>query len=274
MAVEVGQREPVALGLARAVEALELGLAVLGVEHDDLVALGVAGEVAQQRARVQVVGLGPHALQARAEVLLEQLLPGVALHAAPAPVELEQHVRVQVRVELVEVDLDLAHAPERRLGDRVVGRGGRAHGVVGGVELLGLLALGAELGGVLADLLHELLAPLGLDDAVHHGEALEGVLAVEDAGLVDVLGVLAAGVQRAPAELAVDRRAADQQRVLELLLVQLLDRAAASAWRSRRAARRGRSRSRRAPWRRRGSCRSGPACRGRRPCSRCWSGSC
>ena len=99
-------------------EALELGLAVLGVEHDDVVALGVAREVAEQRARVQVVRLAPHALQARAEVVLEQPLPLLALHAAPAPVQLEQHVRVEVRVELVAVDLDLAHAPERRLGDR------------------------------------------------------------------------------------------------------------------------------------------------------------
>ena len=120
-AVEVGQAEAVALGLARAREALEHGLAVLGVEHDDVVALGVAGEVAEQRARVQVVGLGPHALQARAEVVLEQLAPLLALHAAPAPVQLEQHVRVEVGVELVAVDLDLAHAPERRLGDRDVG---------------------------------------------------------------------------------------------------------------------------------------------------------
>ena len=58
-AVEVGQAEAVALGLARAGEALEHRLAVLGVEHDDVVALGVAGEVAEQRARVQVVGARP-----------------------------------------------------------------------------------------------------------------------------------------------------------------------------------------------------------------------
>ena len=70
-AEEVGQRQAVALGLARAVEALELGLAVVGVEHHDLVALAVAGEVAEQRARVQVVRLAPHALQARAEVVVD-----------------------------------------------------------------------------------------------------------------------------------------------------------------------------------------------------------
>ncbi len=132
---------------------------------------------------------------------------------------------VEVRVDLVEVDLDLAHAPERRLGHRVVGRGGRAHGVVGGVELLGLVALRAEAWRASSRTLATSAArALGLDDLVHHGQALEGVLAVEDAGLVDVLGVLAARVERAHAELAVDRGAADQQRELEPLLVQLLDR--------------------------------------------------
>ena len=68
------------------------------------------------------------------------------------------------------------------------------------------------------------LAGLRLDDLVHHAEALEGVLAVEDAGLVDVLGVLALGVVGAQAELAVDRRAADQHREVEAALVQLGDR--------------------------------------------------
>src|SRR3712207_8867845 len=49
-------------------------------------------------------------LEARLEVLAQELLPLLALHAAPAPVELEQHVRVEVRVDLVEVDVDLPDA--------------------------------------------------------------------------------------------------------------------------------------------------------------------
>ena len=184
-AEEVGQRDAVVGGLARGGEALEHGLAVLGVEHDDLVALGVAGEVAEQRARVQVGLLAPHALEARAEVVGEQLAPLLALDAAAAPVELEEDVRVEVRVDLVEVDLELAHAPERRRRDGDVDLRGRADGVVGGVEDLFLLAGLAQRRGGLAGLGHERLARLRLDDLVHHAEALEGVLAVEDAGPVD-----------------------------------------------------------------------------------------
>jgi len=33
-------------------------------------------------------------------VAFEQLLPRLALHAAPAPVELEEHVQVEVREDL------------------------------------------------------------------------------------------------------------------------------------------------------------------------------
>src|SRR3954454_1213412 len=51
-AEEVGQADAVVLGLAREDEALEHGRAVLGIEYDDLVALAVAGEVAEHRARV------------------------------------------------------------------------------------------------------------------------------------------------------------------------------------------------------------------------------
>ncbi len=221
-AEEVGHADPVALGLARGDQPLEHRLAVLGVEHDDLVALGVAGEVAEQRARAQVVLLGPHALQPRPEVGVDELLPGVALHAAAAPVELEQHVRVEVRVDLVEVDRDLADAPERGLGHGPVGRDRGAHGVVGEVEHLLRLALLAQPAGLLAHLRREALARLAVHELVHHGEALEGVLAVEDAGLVERVGLLAVGVVRAQAELAVDGRAADQQRVLEPVGVQLL----------------------------------------------------
>ena len=48
--VEVGEADPVVLRLAREDEALELALGVLGVEDDQLVAIGVAGEV-PSRAR-------------------------------------------------------------------------------------------------------------------------------------------------------------------------------------------------------------------------------
>src|SRR4051794_31929475 len=223
-AEEVGQRDPVALGLARRVEPLELGLAVLGVEHDDLVALRVAGEVAEQRARVQVGLLAPHALEPRPEVLGDELLPFLALDAAAAPVELEEDVRVEVGVDLVEVDLELAHAPERRRGDGEVGAGLGADRVVGEVEDLLFLAGLAQLRGLRAHLLDELHARRALDELVHHREALERVLAVEDAGLVDVLRVLALRIVGAQAELAVDGGAADQQRVVHPALVQLGDR--------------------------------------------------
>ena len=103
-AEEVGEADPLAGGLARADEARQLALAVLGVEHDDLVPYRVAGEEAEQRAGVQVVLLAPHALEARAEVVARAVLPRLAFDAAPAPVQLEQHVRVEVAVDLVEVD--------------------------------------------------------------------------------------------------------------------------------------------------------------------------
>ena len=64
-AVEVGQADAVVRGLAREDQPLQLALAVLGVEHDQLVALGRDREVAQQRARLEVVLLAPHARQAR-----------------------------------------------------------------------------------------------------------------------------------------------------------------------------------------------------------------
>ena len=84
-AEEVGQADAVALGLARAHEARELGRAVLGVEHDDVVAERVAGEEAEQRARVQVGLLAPHPLQARAEVIAQERLPGLAFDALARP---------------------------------------------------------------------------------------------------------------------------------------------------------------------------------------------
>ena len=143
---EVGEADAVVAGLARGDEALEHRLAVLGVEDDDLVALGVAGEVADLRPRVQVGLLAPHALQARLEVLADELLPRLALHAAPAPVELEEHVGVEVRVDLVEVDVDLAARPRtaaRGSGRRCARRERTVSSSVGG--RLGLGALLAQL---------------------------------------------------------------------------------------------------------------------------------
>ena len=89
-AEEVGQADPVVLGLAREDEPLELALGILGVEDDQLVAVGVAGEVAEPRPRMQVVLLAPHPLQARREALLlvvalDQLAPGLALDARARP---------------------------------------------------------------------------------------------------------------------------------------------------------------------------------------------
>ena len=67
--VEVGEADPVMAGLAREDEPLELALAGrLRVPDDQFVAIGVAREVAEQRARMQVVLLTPHPLQTGLEV--------------------------------------------------------------------------------------------------------------------------------------------------------------------------------------------------------------
>src|SRR5205085_2385046 len=69
-AVEVGQADPVVPWLAREYQALELPVARrLGVPDDQLVAVGVAREVAEQRSRMQVLLLAPHPLKARLEVV-------------------------------------------------------------------------------------------------------------------------------------------------------------------------------------------------------------
>ena len=75
----------------------------------------------------------------------------------------------------------------------------------------------------LARLGHQCGARLVVDDLVHLGQALERVLAVEDAGLVDLVGVAPAGVEHAQAEVAVDGRAAEQDGEVEALVVELLD---------------------------------------------------
>src|ERR1700730_2446215 len=160
---------------------------------------------------MQVALLAPHPLEAGAEFLAQELLPLLALLATPAPVQLEEHMGVQMAIDLLHVDLDLLRAPERGRGDGHVSARRRADRVVAEVELLlGPLALCAELARAGPELLHERPACAGVDQLVHHGEALEGVLAIEDARLVDLLGLLAAGIQRAVAEGAVDRRSSDQ----------------------------------------------------------------
>ncbi len=52
-----------------------------------------------------------------------------------------------------------------------------------------LLAVLAQLACAVAHLGDQALALLGVDEPVHHREALEGVLAVEDAGPVGVVGL-------------------------------------------------------------------------------------
>ena len=61
-----------------------------------------------------------------------------------------------------------------------------------------------------------------VDQLVHHREALEGVLAVEDARFVHVLGLSPARVERSVTERAVDRRTPDQDGEPQPACVQLL----------------------------------------------------
>ena len=217
-AEEVGEADAVVLGLAGEDKALQLALGLGGVEDDQLVAVSIAGEVAEPRARTQVVLLAPHPLQPRREALLlrgplDQLAPGLALDAPSAPVQLEEDVAVEIGEDIVEVDLDLTRAPEGRLGDRDVGAGGGADAVVGARRRVvghdGLLAQLLRLG---ANSLDQRRACRRVDQGVHRVEPLESVLAVEDARLVDLLGLLALRIERAPAEVAVDRGSADQHR--------------------------------------------------------------
>ena len=204
---------------------------ILGVEDHQLVAVGGAGEVAEPGPRVQVVLLAPHPLQLRREALLAVVAlddppPLLALPAAAAPVELEEDVAVEVGEDVVEVDLDLARAPEGRLRDRRrrCGRpSGRCRRWSGGAS--------STTTGFVAQLLRPRRGSARpasarashVDQLVHRVESDEGVLAVEDARLVDLVGLLAARVEDPAAEVAVDRGAADQHRELQPRSVQLLD---------------------------------------------------
>jgi hypothetical protein len=100
-------------------------------------------------------------------------------------------------VDLVEVDLHLARTPPGRGGDKGIGRCGATHRSVCGrwraVILGGLLAQDAR---GRASLVDERGPALGIEQAIHLGEPLEGVLAVEDPGQVDGVGLGSVGVQR------------------------------------------------------------------------------
>jgi hypothetical protein len=153
-------------------------------------------------------------------VALDDPAPLLALLAAAAPVQLEEHVAVEVGVDVVQVDFDLTGAPERRLGNRHVRPRRRAHRVVGdGRAVVDLHDLLAQLARLVAHLHDQRAARLLVDQLVDSRQAREGVLAIEDPRLVDLVGLLALRVEDAPAEVAVDRGAADQHRELEPALV-------------------------------------------------------
>src|SRR6188472_4624724 len=227
--VEVSKADTVVSGLARKNEPLELARRVLWVEDDQLVAAGIAGEVAKPGAGVEVVLLSPHPLEARCEALLaisalDQVAPSLSLDPAAAPVQLEEHVAVEVGEDLIEVDLNLARALERRLGDRHIGARRRAGtGIAGRRPVVDHDRLLAQLLRLGADPADQRFAGRLVDQRVHRVQSLEGVLAVEDARFVDLVGFFALGVERAAAEVAVDRGASDQHREVEPALVQLLD---------------------------------------------------
>src|SRR5262249_21161803 len=159
------------------------------------------GEVAEPGLRVEVVLLPPHPLQSGREALLlggplDKLAPGLALDSPAAPVQLEEDVSVEVGEYLVEGDRDLAHAPAGRLRNRIVGDGRGADAVVAGRRrVVDLDRLLAQLPGLGTDPLDQRRPRRLVDQRVHRVEALEGVLAVEDAGLVNLVRLLALRVE-------------------------------------------------------------------------------
>src|SRR3954452_12716587 len=68
--VEIGEADAIVTRLARESEALELLLGIVGIENHQLIAVGVAGEVAEPGSRIKVVLLTPHTLEARGEALV------------------------------------------------------------------------------------------------------------------------------------------------------------------------------------------------------------
>ena len=142
---------------------------------------------------------------------LDQFPPLLALDAFAAPVELEQHVAVEVGVDVVEADRDLAHAQVGRGRDRVVGLRLGADARVGDRRHPSSTTTGFSRSALAspADPLDQRRTGVLVDQGVHRVEALEGVLAVEDAGLVDLVRFAPLRVESAAAEVAVDRGAAD-----------------------------------------------------------------
>src|SRR5436305_13841454 len=98
---------------------------------------------------MQVVLVAPHTLQARLEVVAQQLGPLLALDPASAPVKLEQDMGAEVAVDLVRGYVSLARSPEGGLRNGVVVASGAAHrggGDVGGVVGLGVGLVAQPLG--------------------------------------------------------------------------------------------------------------------------------
>ena len=90
-----------------------------------------------------------------------------------------------------------------------------------GVAALELLALAFAMHArLLEHTRQQRVVPIRVEQLIHRVESLEGVLAVEDTGLV---GALLVEIQDPSPEAAVDRRAADDQRIAEPALVELLD---------------------------------------------------
>ena len=115
-----------------------------------------------------------------------------------------------------------ARAPERRRGNAHVARHGDLEVTLrlGGLlrARLELGRLGLELERLALDALDQRRRLGGIDQCVDRVESLERVLAVVDARLVEHLAV---DQRRAPAEVAVDGRAADQHRITQTRAVQL-----------------------------------------------------
>ena len=224
-------------------------LGVLGVEDDQLVAVGVAGEVAEPGPRVEVVLLAPHPLEARREALLLAValdeLAARPRPSCPRPPQCSLNSTWRSRWgKTSSRSTSISRAPQN--GGSGIGASVRAaertlSSVTGGASstTTGFSRSCLRLG---PDPLDQRLAGLAVDQRVHRVEPGEGVLAVEDAGLVDLVGLLALRVEGAAAEVAVDRGAADQHRERRARAGAARRCRSASASRSRRAAPRGRSR--------------------------------
>ena len=208
----VGQAQQSALVLAGELEARGL-VARLGVEDDHGVAVAVRGEVPVGGARndpAVVDGALLHVLATGQELLGHDALELGVVLAAPAPRHLVERLLVHAREHLFDVEVGHAHrAPEGRLGHGGVVEHHRLGGRAG--TRLGLGHLLVALRGLVDAFLQEYRAVGRVLKAVHRGKPVEGVLAVEHPACVR-LPVFEE--QRAPPELAVDGRAADEHGVV------------------------------------------------------------